>query len=327
MIGTSPAFEAFKRLLEQVAATRATVLLRGESGTGKGLAARSLHELSTERSGPCVEVSLAALAPTLVESELFGHVLGAYTGAARARTGRVRQAHGGTLVLDDVDTLPLEVQVKLLRVLQERVVEPVGAEQGEPVDVRVVATTQRRLSEEVEAGRFRRDLYYRLAVVPIEVPPLRARLDDLPALAEHLTAGLADSRGIRRRPLSAGALERLRAHAWPGNVRELENALERALVLADERRAVTEPLEAEDFDFLDETADGVAGELAARALAHGVVLAELEHALLVRALQEQRGNLSAAARQVGLTRRAAEYRLARPVRPGQSRGPSEQEAP
>jgi DNA-binding NtrC family response regulator len=310
MIGTSTAFEAFRARLGLVAPTPATVLLVGESGCGKGLAAREVHAASRVAGGPCIEVGLAALAPTLFEAELFGHVQGAFTGADRGRLGRFRRAHGGTLVLDDVDLLPPEIQVKLLRVLQERVIEPIGAEHGEPVEVRVVATTQRDLRVEVEQGRFRRDLYYRLAVVVLEVPPLRSRLDDLPGLCEHLIARLAQERGLEPRSLSPRALERFRAHAWPGNVRELENALERALVLAEGDRPRASSLEAEDFAFLDERAEGVADLLAAQALSHGLTLADLERALMERALREQHGNLSAAARQVGLTRRAAEYRLA-----------------
>jgi len=325
MIGTSTAMAAFRERLRRLAAAPTTVLLRGESGVGKGLAARQLHAWSPRAAGPLVEVSLAALAPTLVESELFGHVEGAFTGAARARAGRIRQAHGGTLVLDDVDALPIEVQVKLLRVLQERVVEPVGSESGEPVDVRIVATTQADLRSEVEAGRFRRDLFYRLAVVELEVPPLRARLEDLPALVEEIVAALAAQRGVPARALSPSALARLAQHAWPGNVRELENALERVLVLVDGRGNPDLPLEAGEFDFLGAQAGEVADDLAGRALAHGLTLADMERALLVRALREQRGNIAAAARQVGLTRRAAEYRLARlrePEDPGEGAGPA-----
>jgi DNA-binding NtrC family response regulator len=312
MIGTSAAMEAFRARLRQVSGTGTTVLLRGESGVGKGLAARRLHAWSPRASGPLVEVHLAALAPSLMEAELFGHEEGAFTGAVRARVGRFRQAHGGTLVLDDVDTLPVEVQVKLLRVLQERQVEPVGGEEPVGIDVRLVATTQADLRTEVEAGRFRRDLYYRLAVVELEVPPLRARLEDLPALAEQIVAELASARGVPARPLSAGALQRLEEHAWPGNVRELENALERALVLAAGREQDHDvPLEGDDFAFLAEARAGVAADLARQALAHGLTLADVEAALLESALEESRGNLAAAARQVGLTRRALEYRLAR----------------
>lgn len=311
MIGTSTAIEAFRTRLAQVAASNATVLLRGESGVGKGLAARRLHAWSPRAQAPLIEVSLAALAPSLIEGELFGHVPGAFTGAVRARTGRFRQAHTGTIVLDDVDTLPNEVQVKLLRILQERTVEPVGDESGVAVDVRVVATTQADLRAAVEAGRFRRDLYYRLAVIELELPPLRARLDDLPAMAAEIVSSLAASRSLADRPLSASALERLATYAWPGNVRELENALERALVLCGARAEPGAPLEARDFEFLGEDLAGVREEIAARALAAGLTLAEIEQALLAQALREQRGNVAAAARALGLTRRAAEYRLAR----------------
>jgi DNA-binding NtrC family response regulator len=323
MIGTSTAIETFRTRLAQVAAAGTTVLLQGESGVGKGLAARQLHAWSPRARGPLVEASLAALAPTLIEGELFGHVAGAFTGAVRARSGRFRQAHTGTLVLDDVDTLPNEVQVKLLRVLQERIVEPVGAESGELVDVRVVATTQADLRAAVEAGRFRRDLYYRLAVVELELPPLRARTEDLPALATEIGAALSVARSLPRRALSASALERLAAHSWPGNVRELENALERALVLCAARTDDAAPLEAQDFAFLGEDLVGVAEEIAARALAAGLTLGELERALLEQALREHRGNVAAAARALGLTRRAAEYRLARLGEPHDASQPSE----
>ena len=310
MAAADGAYEAFRRRLEQVSRSDAGVLLVGESGSGKARAARLLHGLGPRAKGPLVEVALSALAPTLIEAELFGHAAGAFTGAREARLGRFRQAEGGTLVLDDVDTLPREVQTKLLRVLQERVVDPVGEEQGVPIDVRVVATTQRDPVRLVEEGRLRSDLYYRLAVVVLEVPPLRERRDELPGLCAELLAELARRRGLPPAELSPGALERLAAHAWPGNVRELENALERAVVL-ELGGAGPLCLEAADFDFLDERSAGVADELARSALAHGVTLGDLEAAFLRVALAEERGNLSAAARRVGLTRRAAEYRLAR----------------
>jgi len=311
LIGTSAAFAAFRARLEQVAASDATVLIRGESGSGKDLAAAALHAASPRAAGPLVVVSLAALAPTLVEAELFGHEEGAFTGAHRARLGRLRQAHGGTLVVDDVDSLPGEVQSKLVRVLQSRVVEPLGAERGVSVDVRLVCTTQRDLAAEVQAGRFRGDLYWRLAVVPLEVPPLRARLEDLPELARHLVRRLASERRLVPRELEPAALERLAAHAWPGNVRELENALERVLVLAERGANGARPVRAEELEFLALACEGVAPELAERALAHGVTLEALERALLEAAVRQQRGNLAAAARQLGLTRRALEYRLSR----------------
>lgn len=309
MVGACGAFSRFVGSLERVAPTDATVLIQGESGSGKGLAARALHGLSTRAAGPYVAVDLSALAPTLVEAELFGHEEGAFTGAHRARTGRLRRAHGGTLVLEDIDTLPLDVQSKLIRVLQERIVEPLGAEQGEHVDLRLVVTTQRDLRAAVDEGRFRSDLYFRLAVVPLEVPPLRARLDDLPLLVETLIARIATERRVPARKLSAAALARLAQHAWPGNVRELENALERALVL--DTGAPGDAVGAAAFDFLAESTRGVASEIAARALAHGLTHADLECALLRAAMEHQGDNISAAARQVGLTRRAFEYRLER----------------
>ena len=309
LVGACDVFRAFVETLERVARSEATVLIRGGSGSGKGLAARALHLASPRSAAPFVAVDLSALAPSLVEAELFGHVEGAFTGAHRARTGRLRKAHGGTLVLDDIDTLPLEVQSKLVRVLQERIVEPVGSEEGEPVDLRLVVTTQRDLRAAVEEGRFRSDLYFRLAVVPLEVPPLCARLEDLPLLVEALGARIAESRRVPNRSLSAAAHARLAAHSWPGNVRELENALERALVLAaGDAEGEIGP---EAFAFLDDATLGASGEVAERALAHGLTLAELEQAVLQTAMEQQGGNVSAAARQVGLTRRAFEYRLGR----------------
>jgi two-component system, NtrC family, response regulator PilR len=309
ILGPSPASLTFRARLEPIARSAATVLIRGESGCGKNLAAQALHEGGARAGGPLVVVSLAALAPSLVEAELFGHEEGAFTGAHRSRNGRFRQADGGTLVLDDVDSLPSEVQGKLLRVLQERVVEPIGGEVPIPVDVRVVCTTVRDLRELVATGSFRADLYWRLAVVELEVPPLRARLDDLPELAEALIDRIAGERKLATRTLSDGAVARLREHAWPGNVRELENALERVLVFAGE--AGGRPIEADELAFLERTAPSAADEIAERALARGLRLEDIEQALIERALREQRGNLSAAARQIGLTRRALEYRLAR----------------
>jgi DNA-binding NtrC family response regulator len=200
--GPSPALEAFREALSRVGKGDATVLLGGESGTGKSRAAALLHHMGPRSAGPLVEVHLGALGTTLIESELFGHEAGAFTDARRARLGRFRQADGGTLVLDDVDLLPAASQVKLLRVLQERRVEPVGAEKDVPVDVRIVATTARDLAAEAAAGRFRQDLYWRLAVVPLEVPPLRARVEDLPGLVEVLLERTAARLGRPAKKLS-----------------------------------------------------------------------------------------------------------------------------
>ena len=283
--------------------------MTGEIGVGKSRAARLLHAGSERSKGPLIEVSLAAIAPSLVESELFGHVQGAFTDAKGARRGCFMRAHGGTLVLEDVDALPLETQVKLLRVLQERVVEPLGAEAPETVDVRLVVTTSANLEREVAEGRFREDLFYRLAVVPLEVPPLRMRKADLPTLTNELMEAVAERTGVAPRPLTEAAAEGLAEHPWPGNVRELENALERALVLAAGRADEDAPLEAVDFDFLGEGLEGAADWLAREALARGLELGELEAAMLEAALAETRGNISAAARALGITRRALEYRI------------------
>jgi DNA-binding NtrC family response regulator len=218
--------------LEAVADTRATILIEGESGTGKSLLARSIHQRSARRTGPFVEVNCGALPANLLESELFGHVRGAFTGAIKDRPGKFETADGGTIFLDEIATASAELQVKLLRVLQERQFERVGDSQTRSVDTRVIAATNAELTAEVEAGRFREDLYYRLHVVAVRVPPLRARPTDVPLLAEQFVARFAREHGRDGLTLSDEALARLTLHAWPGNVRELENALERAVLLA-----------------------------------------------------------------------------------------------
>lgn len=294
----------FEAQLERVAASEATVLFEGENGSGKGTAARQLHQHSARRDGPFVEVSLAALSPTLIEAALFGHEEGAFTGAHKARRGYFSRASGGTLVLDAVETLPEDLQVKLLRVLQERHVEPLGGV-PEEIDVRFVATAGVDLRGEVEAGRFREDLYFRLAVVTLRVPPLRARLDELPRLVEVLVARIAERNRVAPRRVGAAALERLGQHAWPGNLRELENALERVLILAPPGVDEVGP---DELEFLDEPVEGELARLAREALSLGITSEEMEKAMIEAAIEEQRGNLSAAARQVGLSRRALEYR-------------------
>jgi DNA-binding NtrC family response regulator len=305
------AWAAFERALGRAARTDATVLLTGESGSGKTRAAERLHSLGPRAQGPFVAVHVAGLAPTLLEAELFGHEEGAYTGARGARTGRFQRASGGTVVLEGIEALALDLQVKLLRVLQERVVEPLGGSAPVPVDVRIVATSALDLPSEVAAGRFRGDLYYRLAVVPLTVPPLRMRTGELPRLCDELARTAAQRLGVPPLACGVAALERLAAHPWPGNVRELENALERALVLAAGAGTARAELGPEDFEFLDEELAGAAERLAREALAHGVGADELLDALVEAALEQERGNASAAARRIGLTRRAVEYRRAR----------------
>ncbi len=314
-----PLWEQFEARLARVAASvaapeasapasaaPATVLLTGESGSGKSRAARRFHDLSARRDGPFVSVHLAGLASTLLEGELFGHEAGAFTGAVGTREGRFARANGGTIVLEAIETLDLGLQVKLLRVLQERVVEPLGSEDFVEVDVQVVATTARDLRQAVEEGLFREDLYYRLAVVPLEVPPLRTRAhtEAFRGVCEGLMAEVASRSSVEPRPLSEEALAALAAHPWPGNFRELENALERVLVLGSQNEAVG----AQEVAFLSEGVAGRAQEIARDALASGVGLEELEAAVLDEALAQENGNVSAAARCVGLSRRAFSYR-------------------
>jgi two-component system response regulator HydG len=242
IIGRNRRMQQLYRLVESVAPSDATVLIRGESGTGKELVARAVHEHSSRAGGPFVEVNCSALAETLLESELFGHVRGAFTGAVSTRRGRFQEASGGTLFLDEIGDVSPVVQVKLLRVLQERVIERVGDSRPEPVDVRVVSATNRDLEALLAAGRLREDFYYRIKVVTLEIPPLRDRREDIPLLVDHIFARLRARAGGAGRGgggesggpagLTAAALEILMRHHWPGNVRELEHALEHALVLS-----------------------------------------------------------------------------------------------
>ncbi|MBL8860033.1 MAG: sigma-54-dependent Fis family transcriptional regulator [Planctomycetes bacterium] len=308
LAGESPALVAFLRELQRVGASDVSVLIEGESGAGKNLTARALHERSARAGGPLVEVDLSALTPTLIEAELFGHTAGAFTGATRERTGRFVRAHGGTLVLDGIERLAESVQAKLLRTLQERVVEPLGSETAVPIDVRVIATSSTPLAERVAARKFREDLYYRLAVVTLVVPPLRRRAEDIPALAAVEVQRASEQAAVAPRTLTPAALKRLEAHAWPGNLREFENALLRVLVL---NAGAAGPIEAAEFDFLAESVAGVPERLAREALAHGVSLERFEIALMDEAVRETRGNVTAAAKLVGLTRRAFELRHGR----------------
>ncbi|HET8724473.1 MAG TPA: sigma-54 dependent transcriptional regulator, partial [Anaeromyxobacteraceae bacterium] len=231
MVGSAPAFRAALDTLRQVAPASATVLLSGESGTGKELAARLLHDQSTRASGPFVPVNCAAIPETILESELFGYERGAFTGAIQRKEGRFQRAHGGTLVLDEVGDMSPAVQAKLLRVLQDGVVERLGGTQPVQVDVRIVAATNRDLAAEVRAGRFREDLFYRLDVVTVRLPPLRERREDVPLLAAAFLRTFAERNGRAVTGFTDAALQALCAHDWPGNVRELQHAVERAVVL------------------------------------------------------------------------------------------------
>jgi two-component system, NtrC family, nitrogen regulation response regulator NtrX len=232
MVWTSPAMLELMAQVERVASSETRVCIRGETGTGKEMIARTLHEKSARHSGSFVSLNCAAVPAELIESELFGHEKGSFTGAATRHVGRFEQAHHGTLFLDEIGDMPLPMQAKLLRVLEEGEIERVGGDKPIPVDVRVIVATHRNLEEQVQQGTFREDLYHRIFVFPILLPPLRERRDDIPVLAEHFSQQLAEQNGWRPRTFSAEALEALAAYAWPGNVRELRNVIERILLLS-----------------------------------------------------------------------------------------------
>src|ERR1700704_4532500 len=232
IIGRSRAMEEVIRRAELVAETKSTVLIMGETGTGKELVARAIHDRSAQRDMPLIKVNCAAIPDTLLESELFGHVRGAFTGATTTKKGKFALADGGSIFLDEIGTLTTPLQSKLLRVLQEREFEPLGAERTERVDLRVIAATNRDLRQMVTDGRFQEDLFYRLNVIPIHIPPLRERRDDIPALVEHFVTKHAQRTGRRIERIDDGVLSALQQYDWPGNVRELENTIERAVVLS-----------------------------------------------------------------------------------------------
>jgi two-component system response regulator FlrC len=290
-----PSLAAVLALVRAVAPRDTTVLVTGESGTGKELVARAIHGLSRRSAGPFVAVNSAAIPEHLVESELFGHEKGAFTGAVAARPGVFEAAAGGTVFLDEVGELPAAAQAKLLRVLQERTVTRLGATRTLDVDFRLIAATHRDLEALVRQGRFREDLYYRIAVLPLALPPLRERPEDLVPLVERFLRELEPTRAVR---LSPAAWERLRRHRWPGNVRELRNTVERALVLAD--GAVLEPRHLQlDTPTSVAPADGGGAP----------TLREMERRAILEALEATGGNRKAAAERLGISLRTLQYRL------------------
>lgn len=289
----------FKRML-QAARSRSTILVQGETGTGKELIARAIHEASSRNEGPLVRLNCAALAESVLESELFGHERGAFTGAMNQRSGRFEQADGGTLFLDELSEMPLSVQVKLLRFLQEREFERVGGNETIRVDVRVVAATNRDLKTLVEDARFREDLYFRLKVVVLQVPPLRARPSDIPLLADHFLRLYAEENHKAVHGFSHRALEALLAYPWPGNVRELQHAIEQAVVLSEGELITTEDLPIEPAD---EEVEPLS------LLVPGVTLAEVERYTIMRTLEAVGGSPTKAAKILGISKRTIQYRL------------------
>jgi DNA-binding NtrC family response regulator len=296
MVGASAAMERLRRRLRQVAPTDETVLICGESGTGKELVARAIHAASRRAGRPLVSLNCPALSPQLAESELFGHRRGAFTGADADRTGRFESAEGGSLLLDEITEIDLPLQAKLLRVLQERTFEPVGSSQTRSANVRIIASTNRDLPAEIAAGRFREDLYYRLAVVPLELPPLRQRDGDVQALADHFLDRAARRLERPRVELAADARELLAAYHWPGNVRELENLVTRACVL-NQGAAISA---AEIRPWLQQPDEvGQADDERSPALA-GARLEDLERATIVATLQKFDGNRAKTAAALGI---------------------------
>jgi two-component system response regulator HydG len=296
IVGKSPQMQAIFQSIQKIAGTNSSVLLQGESGTGKELVARAIHRQSPRAAGPFIKVNCSALAETLLESELFGHERGAFTGAIKERRGRFELAHGGTLFLDEIADIPPSVQIRLLRVLQEKEIERVGGERTIKVDVRIISATNRDLTEAVAKGTFREDLYYRLHIVPLRIPPLRDRHGDIELLVRHFIRAISKETGKRITGISNEALHLLQAYPWPGNVRELENAIERAIVLCD-----GEELAVGEFP-MGETPGAGATSLDG-------VLAETERRLIQEALERAGGVKTRTAELLGIKTSALYYKL------------------
>jgi DNA-binding NtrC family response regulator len=303
IIGRSRAMQEVIRRAELVAETKSTVLITGETGTGKELVARAIHDRSAQRDMPLIKVNCAAIPETLLESELFGHVRGAFTGATTTKKGKFALADGGTIFLDEIGTMNPTLQSKLLRVLQEREIEPLGSERSERIDVRVIAATNRDLRQMVADGKFQEDLFYRLNVIPIEIPPLRDRRDDIPALVEHFVSKHAQRTGRRIEKMEDGVLAGLQQYDWPGNVRELENTIERAVVLAA-GAAIT----AQAISVLGAITQQTSG-LPSLRLRQNIEWVERE--TIRRALDSSGGVKKDAAELMGISQRALSYYLAK----------------
>jgi DNA-binding NtrC family response regulator len=314
LIGNSEAMQRVRAMIEKVAETDATVLVRGESGTGKELVAREIHERnSVRRNGAFVAVNCAALPSELIESELFGHEKGAFTGAAARRQGKFEQADGGTLFLDEIGDMSANVQAKLLRALEERRIERLGSNDSIPVDVRIVSATHRPLEQEITAGNFRADLFYRLRVVTIEIAPLRERREDIPLLAETFLRNAAEHYELPVRPIGQGALRRLLEYNWPGNVRELKNTIDRAVILAE-----GDELSARDLP--EEITAGLSGQAEGSESENGGLRVpftadfredrrEFERRYITRCLEHTQGNVTRAAEILGMHRQSLQHKL------------------
>ncbi|MHB8522010.1 MAG: sigma-54-dependent transcriptional regulator [Limisphaerales bacterium] len=303
VIGLSPAMQEVLEIVTQVAPTRATVLIQGESGTGKELIAKAIHQLSPRARQAMVTVHCAALAPTLLESELFGHEKGAFTGAHERRVGRFEQAQGGTLFLDEIGEIDASIQVKLLRFLGERTFERVGSNKTLTADIRLIAATNKNLEDLVKAGTFREDLFFRLRVMEIQLPPLRERTEDLPLLARNAVQEFAQENGKPVRDFTPEASDAILSYRWPGNVRELRTAIEHAVVLCRGERIALRDLPAATRTAASEPD---AGPLLSQ---NDLTVREAEKQLIIRALKEARGNRTAAAKKIGISRRTLHRKL------------------
>jgi two-component system response regulator PilR (NtrC family) len=303
LVGHSLVIEQVRSLIAKVARSQAPVHISGESGTGKELVARMIHEAGPRRDGPFVAINCGAIPTELMESEFFGHKKGSFTGAVADKVGLVQTAEGGTLFLDEVADLPLHMQVKLLRVIQEKAIRPVGQTVEFPVDVRILSATHKALAELVAEGRFREDLYYRINVIELHVPPLRDRGDDVLLLAHHVLGRLAATLGVSEPSLTRAAQEALLSYRFPGNVRELENVLERALTLCADNEIDVDDLQLRATPDEEEAEAGeIEGSL-------GSQLEHIERDAIVKALEQTRYNKTAAAKLLGISFRALRYRI------------------
>jgi two-component system response regulator PilR (NtrC family) len=305
LLGKSPAMQETRRLIEKLARNQAPVFVSGESGTGKELAARAIHARSPRADQPFVAVNCGAIPQDLMESEFFGHIKGSFTGAVRDKPGLFQTADGGTLFLDEVADLPLSMQVKLLRAIQEKSVRPVGSATEEAVDLRIISASHKDLTAMVAAGEFRQDLFYRIHVIELQMSPLRERREDIPVMIDHILERLSQRSGDHKPRLERVALKALFEHDFPGNVRELENTLERATALCDDNT-----IRLEDLGLAGKTQQQ-AGPAENGALEQGLeaYLAETERRAIVRALENSRWNRTAAAKALGISFRALRYRL------------------
>jgi DNA-binding NtrC family response regulator len=300
LLGVSRAMNALREKIEMIADSRGTVLLTGESGTGKEVAARAIHNAGSRRDGPFIRLNCAAIPETLLEGELFGHERGAFTGAVQARPGKFALADGGSLLLDEISEMPLNMQVKLLRVIQEREFTRLGARETTRCDVRIIATSNRNLPEEIRNGRFREDLYFRLNVIPLRLEPLREHKEDIPVLVGHFVRMFSAENGKPLLQVTDAAMRSLLAHDWPGNVRQLQNVIERAVILSTSRELG--PAQLDLHEEMNHTA-------ATPALREDLTIREMEQELILRKLRQTAGNRTQAATELGISVRTLRNKL------------------